>query len=126
MKRDDASDLVAMNSKFGWLLSGSTYCNDTSINFISTEKTVMKIEASLKEEKQLANEVHRFWDLDTVGIKESENSVFDNFMDSMEFENGRYKVELPFKGGCPILPDNYSLSLRRLDKLKSRLDGNKK
>ena len=57
-----------------------------------------------------------------MGIKENENSVLDNFMENIEFVDGRFKVELPFKSGVPVLPDYYKLSLKRLERLKTRLD----
>ena len=62
-----------------------------------------------------------FWDLDTIGIKENESSVYDTFMESITFDKGRYHVELPFKENHALLSDNYNLSLKRLKKLKSRL-----
>ena len=57
---------------------------------------MMKIEAYISDEKSLAEDVHRFWDLNTVGIRDDESSVLENFMDSITFGNGRFKIELPF------------------------------
>ena len=43
-------------------------------------------------------------------------------MENINLVNGRYEIELPFKKGCPILPDNYGLSAKRLKLLKIRLE----
>ena len=122
IKRDDSSGLMAINSVFGWLLNGPVARgNQFSVNLISSDVTVMKIQSYVTEEKNLSNELHKFWDLDTIGIKENESSVYDTFMESITFDKGRYQLELPFKENHALLSDNYNLSLKRLKKLKSRL-----
>ena len=58
----------------------------------------MKIEARFSEDKLLADEIHRFWAPDTVGIKEIENSVVENIMANIHFEKGPctvYSVQIP-------------------------------
>ena len=122
IKRDDRSGLVAINSSIGWLLSGPMRNRDVNVNAISSDFTVMKIEARVSEDKLLADEIHRFWDLDTVGIKEIENSVLENFMDNIRFEKGPCTVELPFKKRFLVLPDNYKLSWNRLQTLKRKIN----
>ena len=98
VKKCNDSGLTAINSVFGWLLSGPVKRrNESSINLVSTDVTVMKISAHVTEDTQLANEIRRFWDLDTIGISEPEVSVYDKFNETIKFENGRYEVELPFK-----------------------------
>ena len=122
IKRDDSSGLMAINSVFGWLLNGPVARgNQFRVNLISSDVTVMKIQSYVTEEKKLSNELHKFWDLDTIGIKENESSVYDTFMESITFDKRRYQVELPFKENHAMLSDNYNLSLKRLKKLKSRL-----
>ena len=59
-----------------------------------------------------------FWELDTLGIKEKEISVYEKFLD-IKFKNGRYEVRLPIKEGHPVLEDQYLSSLKRLHKLKN-------
>ena len=43
----------------------------------------------------------------------------------IKFEKNCYSVKFPVKEFHPILPDNYLLSLKRLNKLKKRLDANR-
>ena len=118
VQRDDKSGLIAINSRLGWLLNGPIRRPDSNTNM----STTMLVEACDTEEKRLSNEVHRFWDLDTVGIKENENSVLENFMETIKCIDNRYEVEMPFKTGIPILPDYYNMSVARLKSLKTRLD----
>ena len=48
--------------------------------------------------------------------------MYENFESDIKFENQRYVVKFPEKENHPLLPDNYDVSLKRLDKLKIRLD----
>ena len=74
------------------------------------------------QDNSLNEKIDKFWDLDTIGIKENETSVYDRFISDIKFENSRYSVSLPFKENRVILRDNYQLSLNRLKKLKERLE----
>ena len=44
----------------------------------------------------------------------------ENFEFDIKFKNERYSVKLPVKENHPLSPDNYNMSLKRLDKLKKR------
>lgn len=62
-----------------------------------------------------------FWDLESLGIKAEEQSVYEQFTASIQFLDGRYEVPLPWKDPHPVLPNNYNLCLRRLRGLLCRL-----
>eukprot|EP00731_Ephydatia_muelleri_P009508 Em0005g94a len=62
-----------------------------------------------------------FWDLESIGIEAKESSVYEEFMQNIKFQNGRYCVRLPWKEHHPPLPDNFSLSQTRLLGLVRRL-----
>ena len=68
--------------------------------------------------------LNKFWNLDSIGIKDNEQSVYENFESDIKIENQRYVVKLPVKENHPLLPDNCNVSLKRLDKLKMRLEKN--
>ena len=93
--------------------------NDSSLKEVNPTH-VMKIVCN--QDNSLNEKIDKFWDLDTIGIKENETSVYDRFISDIKFENSRYSVSLPFKENRPMLPDNYQLSLNRLKKLKERLE----
>ena len=73
----------------------------------------------------LKSKLKTFWDLDTVEIKEREISVYDRFVDEIEFRNAcRYKGKLPLKKIHPVIEDNYMLTVRRVKSVKDRLRKN--
>lgn len=62
-----------------------------------------------------------FWELDSLGIREEEDTVYSMFTRSVTLQNGRYCVQLPWKEPPPLLPDNFDLSQGRLYNLLRRL-----
>ena len=74
-------------------------------------------------EPQRHDELTRFWDLETLGIREAdEKPFFQVFTESIvRNEENRYEVNLPFKNNHPIVHDNYNLSEQRLMKLHEKL-----
>jgi len=62
-----------------------------------------------------------FWELESLGIHGQEDLAYGNFMNDVQLKNGRYEVSLPWREYHESLPDNYDLSLRRLQGLLRRL-----
>ena len=78
-------------------------------------------------EANLNRQLHRFWDYETLGIKElqAESLVQDSLMKGkIDFVENRCEVSLPFKESHPILPDNFRVSQNRLISQISRLRKN--
>lgn len=48
-------------------------------------------------------------------------SVYEEFVEKLLFKGDHYEVSLPWKATHPPLPENYELSLQRLQGLLSRL-----
>ena len=69
----------------------------------------------------LDDQLQAFWELEVLGIQDKERTLYDDFTGVVKFENGRYKVPLPWREFHDPLPDNYQLSLRRLQGLLRRL-----
>ena len=91
----------------------------SSVNFVSTH--VLKVATQTQHEGLGTEELlHRVWDLDSIGIRDKE-TVHDKFLENISFANGRYCVTLPLKEKRDPLPDNYELSLVRLNSLVRRL-----
>ena len=95
--RQEGTGPTAVETKLGWVLSGpvpgvSHGGTCTSVNFASTH--VLKVECS---DCNLDTTLKAFWDLDTLGIKGNESSVYEDFMQTIDFKNGRYCVHLPWK-----------------------------
>ena len=116
---------VATNSKLGWLLSGPSAMgggHQQSVHLIATH--VMKVECSVID--PLTEQVPRFWDMDSIGIKEKEPSVYETFVKNIKHDGTHYEVNLPWKPSHPMLPDNFTISLGRLQSLTKRLQNNPK
>ena len=72
-------------------------------------------------DKYLERIVSNFWDLERLGISQDENSVIANFQDNLQSIDGRYEVTLPWKQEHPLLPDNFTLSQKRLHGMFTKL-----
>ena len=58
--------------------------------------------------------IAKSWDLETKGIKENENSSYDNFKKSVHVNaENRYETCLPFKENYDLLNDKYNLCFVR-------------
>ena len=108
---------VASCTTLGWVLSGpvprekeSTQLS--SVNYVSAH--VLKVSCQTKDECFTDELLQRLWDLDSTGIREKA-TVHETFLENISFENGRYCVKLPLKENQNLLPDNYDLSLARLN-----------
>ena len=89
----------------------------SSVNFVPPH--VLKVSIQTQHESSGTEELlHRLWD--SIGIRDKE-TVHDKFLENISFTNGRYCVTLPFKEKRDPLPDNYELSLVRLNSLVRRL-----
>ena len=65
-----------------------------------------------------------FWELESLGITPSEPSVYDDFIDTIRFNNGRYEVRLPWRPTQTRLPSNFGLAKQRFEGLLKRLQHN--
>ena len=128
-------NLVLVRSKLGYMLSGpindvvEKNVNSHAVNCVHTMKVSTALDSEFEIEnvhanKQLEEQVEKFWNLDSMGIVENERSVFDENLQKIEIVDGRYRVELPFKEGHPLLEDNFSQCSKRLQILKGKLTDN--
>lgn len=72
----------------------------------------------------LDNSLKSFWELESLGIKQDESSVYEEFTKNIEFMNGRYEVSLPWKPLQKKLPSNFTLAKKSLEGLLNRLNYN--
>ena len=112
---------LAILSRLGYVLTGpvdvpSEESSGSSTNYVSTH--VLCCES---KRPPLHSELKRFWDYETLGIKDDEPPVYEKFLEIMSKVDGRYEISLPFKEDHPVIPDNYSLCKQRLDYLLKRL-----
>ena len=115
---------VAIATKLGFVLSGPTvvmadHGQANTVNLTATH--VLKVESSIINHDELASEVRKFWDYESLGIQDNSVTLYDKFVSEVEFVKGRYQVRLPFKEDHELLPDNLVLCKSRLMSLLKRL-----
>ena len=106
---------VAVETKLGWVLSGPVPTADCSL------LTTHALRIDSHEEQSLNETLRSFWELESLGISGTCQSVHEEFEENISFKDGCYEVCLPWKKPRHILPDNYEISQKRLQGLLRRL-----
>lgn len=95
----------------------------STTNFASTH--VLRVDTTQVQDElintNMNEQLKKFWDLESIGIRGDENSVYDKFVEEVRFNGERYEAKLPFKEHHHTIPDNYAASERRLGRLIHRL-----
>ena len=113
--------LVAQRTIFGWVISGLL---PTESGSSSSQVQVFHQLVCLDVSKSA---VDKLWDLESVGIFEesAQDPTLRHFSDTVQYEDGRYVVSLPWKESLkPKLMSNKSVAMRRLESLDRKLDRN--
>ena len=76
------------------------------VNFVAQDNIAIASDS-------LESTVGKLWDLDSLGIKASDE-VHESFENDISFIDGRYSVKLPWKQSHEPLPSNYANSLSRM------------
>ena len=125
--------LVAVSSKFGWLVSGPTKGDSGTAHFTTSNLIVQKPYDFMESQNQateLANSLNLFWDIESAGITETSSKVnedeqFLRFIKS-DKDEGRYDVDLPWREQTCKQSENFDLRVTRLNCLKARLKKDEK
>ena len=103
---------TAIGTSLGWVLSGPI--DGMPMDDSSVYLSVYALQTDVQTVTQsLDSQLKMFWELESLGIANEESSVYDKFIDTIDFRNGRYEVHLPWRDEYVILPDNYDLSRKR-------------
>ena len=118
---------TAVNSKFGWLLSGPTNSSPCETNVVSN--LIISGEDFLNETNEtdeIKNMLKTFWETESIGIVDDINpegqlptKVKRN--EELSFNGRHYEVGLPWKEDCMPLSNNYGLCETRLRSLHYKL-----
>ena len=111
---------VSVNNKYP---DTHLYSDTHSVNLAATHVLLIDTHRDERDvcDMELAEKIYTFWELESIGIKQEENSVLETFNKTITFRNQRYEVDLPQKEAHDPLPDNRSLSQRRLQSLLKQL-----
>ena len=121
----DVSGPVALNSKFGWILSGPVKHRRDQQGLTTASLVLQGSEVSDASQNpsdtSSSEELKRFWETEAIGITDNpEHTDIDSqFLPSMNFDvkQGRYEVSLPWKANCKPSSTNYNICLFRLQHL---------
>ena len=105
MKIVSPSGLLLISSKLGYVLTGK-YPDPSEEGSKGNDVTSCLVMA--KDETLCLN---RFWDLDTIGIRDpvyvgEDDKALENFNSTVSHSNGRYFVTWPWKHSEVDLPEN--------------------
>ncbi|GFW62835.1 integrase catalytic domain-containing protein [Trichonephila clavipes] len=118
IKRLDSS-LVAVETRLGWSLQGR--CDErsdcTSVHMVHSE------------DESISTELRRFWEIESLGILDKgsmtlgngDEEILSEFDKSVNFVDGRYRVNLPWKPGMrEALQNNKTVARKRFEGLVRR------
>ena len=114
-----SESLTAQRTIFGWMISGMIENNANKSKLMTHNLLCLDMNESL---------AHKFWDLESIGIKPNEepteDAVLNKFDENIKYQEGRYVVELPWKDDkiSEKIVNNYKLSETRLERLKGKLE----
>ncbi|KAJ8018051.1 hypothetical protein HOLleu_44175 [Holothuria leucospilota] len=109
---------VAQETHFGWVLSGSWLNKGGHQGYSASQLLCLN---DIPEQA-----LHKFWDLETVGIRIIEKPPVDNILErfsaSVQFSDNRYTVALPWKSDVDRsrLLNNEALAMKRTDRQANR------
>ena len=116
-----------LDTQLGWILSGplagSRRGGVISAHLIRTY--CIKRESPGCSDAELGRIMHKLWDLDVLGVKESEVSpVLEHFTQHVQYtEEGRIQVRIPWKEEIKTyLPSNYNQALIRFNVTRHKLN----
>ena len=92
--RGDPSGPVALETKLGWVLSGPAavpaLTESCTVNLSATH--VLKIESA--DISHVQDDLQKFWDLETLGIRDIETSVHDKFSNEIRFNSSYHSRKI--------------------------------
>jgi len=123
----------------GYMISGNIPSKFVTTKFVSTATVMVArlavtypaviLSETLTDPVEAGGDViplHRLWDLESIGITHEsytpeESSAYENYQQSVQFENAQYWVKMPWKINKPHLPTNYQLAVNRLGSTLNKL-----
>ena len=102
---------TAVYSKFGWLLSGPTYDQSSSIAVSSNLIISGGCNSMFGEHDELVESMKKFWESESVGIIPEDQSLpVDKRKPETHFNGRNYEIGLPWKEDLQPSANSYRLS----------------
>ena len=119
--RRGSSGPVAIQSKSGWLLSGSMdliqVSDATCTHLILASPSVTTIPEVWDP---VQNMLRKFWDTESIGVLDTDHALTDEFLNCVQFCNNHYEVLLSWKERHYDLPNYFTISLNHLRHLQHK------
>ena len=112
-----SAGFTALETAFGWVFSGPIrslpcgLCHGSYFTQLSTSFALHVSHDPMQyEDMNLERQLKQFWDLETLGIRDEELSLYDKFLETVSYDGTRYQVRLPWKELHAALPNNFDLN----------------
>ena len=108
IRRGKPGEPVAIDTVLGWVVSGPIGSPDV-------EEPVTALAHFVSAEVRNSGvDISKFWDLESIGIKDQSSDVHESVISDLMFTGTRYSVGLPWRENHDPLPTNYDLSFKRM------------
>ena len=122
--RGQPGEPVARLTPLGWTCIGAADVVDGSLSCTNLNMAYFVH----PQGKELTSVLQKFWEIETAGselkkesLRREEESAIKEFESSVQFKDGRYEVEMPWKPNISELPNNYDMAVNRLLSTEKRL-----
>ena len=121
--RGEPGQPIARLTPLGWTCVGPVdEQQDYTTNFARTYFSTKETDVS-----NINTVLQKFWEIDSSAIEgiplSCENKrILEYTENTIQLVDGRYRVSIPWKGDRMVLPNNYSMALRRLQSLEKTLE----
>ena len=85
---------VAIKTHQGWILSGPAMVKEAAVQRATLVTYVLRVDG-VNKNRRLEKESNSLWNLESIGIVETHESVQTQFDSHIAFEGGRYVASLP-------------------------------
>ena len=115
---------TAINSRFGWMLSGPTKSvmksHTTTTNLIISGTSDGVLDHS---HDPPVTTLRQFWETESIRITgdPEPKKAIDCFNENVRFNRERYEVELPWKENHPAISSDYELCINRLKSIQRKM-----
>lgn len=82
VRRGRHGELVAIQTKLGWALSGETTSAVQNTPSSTCNVVTLRVEGHQATTNQLESQLREFWELEAMGIQEKEGNLYDDFTDT--------------------------------------------
>ena len=116
---------VARLTPLGWTCIGNL--SPEAQNHCGFFHTYFQNTVVIENDSEINVSIRKFWEVEEVQtadavISPENRVVIEKVRQSMNYKDGMYKVEIPWKDGIPSLPNDYEMAVRRLENTEKCLD----